>query len=176
MRCIPTPLRSTSSTARKIGLRNSSGSPSDERIEERDSGGRAARSTNMRDAAYDLGSFAPTDSQPAGKAAARGVSKSLPSSPPRRLFWWDEIPTVLQFNRFIRSGYRAGATPAESFDKACQKQRGALPHYCRVSAGLSRRECLCSIFKLHNETGMQLHRITRVLHTLRGALSARLHN
>ena len=24
------------------------------------------------------------------------------------LYWWDEVPAVLQFNPYIKSGYRAG--------------------------------------------------------------------
>ena len=31
---------------------------------------------------------------------------------PQRLYWWDEVPPQLQYNKFIRSGYRAGAPPA----------------------------------------------------------------
>ena len=31
----------------------------------------------------------------------------------QRLYWWDEVPTQLQYNKFIRSGYRAGAISAE---------------------------------------------------------------
>ena len=25
-----------------------------------------------------------------------------------QLYWWDEVPAVLQFNPYIKSGYRAG--------------------------------------------------------------------
>ena len=44
----------------------------------------------------------------------------------RPLLWFDQCPPELQFNRYIRSGYRAGYT-------------------CR--------ECVASIFQYHNETG-----------------------
>lgn len=43
-----------------------------------------------------------------------------------RLYWFDEAPAVLQFNRFVRSGYRAGLKPCD---------------------------CLRSILEYHNETG-----------------------
>ena len=26
----------------------------------------------------------------------------------QHLYWWDQVPKQLQFNRYIRSGYRAG--------------------------------------------------------------------
>lgn len=45
---------------------------------------------------------------------------------PGRLLAFDDAPRVLQFNRYIRSSYRAGLTPAA---------------------------CLRSVFQLHNETG-----------------------
>ena len=44
----------------------------------------------------------------------------------RRRF--DEAPPVLQFNKYVRSGYRAGMSP---------------------------RQCLCSMFQYHNEIGAQ---------------------
>ncbi|DBA84039.1 hypothetical protein WJX77_000100 [Trebouxia sp. C0004] len=43
-----------------------------------------------------------------------------------KLYWWDEVPAVLQFNPYIKSGYRAGLTP---------------------------QECVGSLFHCHNETG-----------------------
>lgn len=43
-----------------------------------------------------------------------------------RLYWFEEAPPVLQFNRFVRSGYRAGLTPCH---------------------------CLQSVLQYHNETG-----------------------
>jgi hypothetical protein len=39
---------------------------------------------------------------------------------------FDEAPPVLQFNNYVRSGYRAGMSP---------------------------RQCLCSMFQYHNEIG-----------------------
>ena len=39
---------------------------------------------------------------------------------------FDEAPPVLQFNPYVRSGYRAGMSP---------------------------QQCLCSMFQYHNETG-----------------------
>lgn len=47
----------------------------------------------------------------------------------RRLYWFEEAPPVLQFNKYVRSGYRAG---------------------------LNYQQCLCSIFSYHNETGVVL--------------------
>lgn len=44
----------------------------------------------------------------------------------QRLYWFDEAPPVLQYNKFVRSGYRAG---------------------------MSYRQCACSIFSYHNEIG-----------------------
>jgi hypothetical protein len=41
--------------------------------------------------------------------------------------WWDEVPRRLQFNPYIASGYRAN---------------------------LSYAQCACTLFKLHNETGI----------------------
>ena len=29
-----------------------------------------------------------------------------------KLYWWDEVPEVLQFNPYVKSGYRAGALDA----------------------------------------------------------------
>lgn len=43
-----------------------------------------------------------------------------------QLYTREEAPAILQFNPHVKSGYRAGLTPAQ---------------------------CLCSIFKCHNETG-----------------------
>jgi hypothetical protein len=45
----------------------------------------------------------------------------------QRLYWFDEAPPVLQFNKYVRSGYRAG---------------------------MNYQQCLCSIFSYHNETGV----------------------
>lgn len=45
----------------------------------------------------------------------------------QRLYWFDEAPPVLQYNEFVRSGYRAG---------------------------MSYRQCACSILSYHNETGV----------------------
>ncbi|KAK9837798.1 hypothetical protein WJX74_005271 [Apatococcus lobatus] len=44
----------------------------------------------------------------------------------RRLLWVDEVPRVLAYNKFVKSGYRAGYTPWQ---------------------------CACSVVHLHNETG-----------------------
>lgn len=44
----------------------------------------------------------------------------------QRLYWFDEAPPALQYNKHVRSGYRAGMTY---------------------------RQCVCSIFSYHNETG-----------------------
>ena len=47
----------------------------------------------------------------------------------RRLYWFEEAPPVLQFNKYVRSGYRAG---------------------------MNYQQCLCSVFSYHNETGVVL--------------------
>ncbi|CAL8463477.1 g3011 [Coccomyxa elongata] len=44
----------------------------------------------------------------------------------KKLKWFDELPRVLQYNKYVRSKYRAGYTYSE---------------------------CACSIFQYHNETG-----------------------
>ncbi|KAK9866877.1 hypothetical protein WJX84_012026 [Apatococcus fuscideae] len=49
-----------------------------------------------------------------------------PDSRPGRLLWVDEVPRVLAYNKFVKSGYRAGYTPWQ---------------------------CACSVVHLHNETG-----------------------
>lgn len=38
-------------------------------------------------------------------------SPHAPVYGPGRLYWFEEAPPQLQFNRFIRSGYRAGGSP-----------------------------------------------------------------
>lgn len=39
-----------------------------------------------------------------------GLSKAdNPSREHSKLYWWDEVPAVLQFNPYIKSGYRAGS-------------------------------------------------------------------
>mmetsp|Transcript_18221 Transcript_18221/g.54829 ORF Transcript_18221/g.54829 Transcript_18221/m.54829 type:complete len:345 (-) Transcript_18221:1785-2819(-) len=59
-----------------------------------------------------------------------------------RLYWFDEAPPVLQFNKFVHSGYRAGMT------------------HC---------QCLYSILQYHNETGNILSHLLPAL-LLAGAL------
>jgi predicted membrane channel-forming protein YqfA (hemolysin III family) len=58
-----------------------------------------------------------------------------------RLYWFDEAPPALQFNPYVKSGYRAGMT---------------VPQCCR------------SIFQYHNETGNVLVHLIPVLLTLCG--------
>lgn len=52
----------------------------------------------------------------------------------QRLYWFDEAPPALQYNKFVRSGYRAG---------------------------MSYRQCACSIFSYHNEIGALACYMTR---------------
>ncbi|KAL0028704.1 hypothetical protein WJX79_000808 [Trebouxia sp. C0005] len=60
-------------------------------------------------------------------AGTSGLSKAVKTSRKQsKLYWWDEVPAVLQFNPYIKSGYRAG---------------------------LTRQECVGSLFHCHNETG-----------------------
>eukprot|EP00884_Botryococcus_braunii_P010567 jgi/Botrbrau1/19511/Bobra.0035s0011.1 len=67
-----------------------------------------------------------TEEGDAAREAPRQSSAGLHSYGPDRLYWFDEAPPQLQFNKYIRSGYRAGLSP-------CQ--------------------CVHSWFYLHNETG-----------------------
>lgn len=42
-------------------------------------------------------------------AGTSGLSKAVKTSRKQsKLYWWDEVPAVLQFNPYIKSGYRAG--------------------------------------------------------------------
>ena len=36
-----------------------------------------------------------------------------------RLFWFDELPRVLQYNKYVRSGYRAGELTRRHLPLAC---------------------------------------------------------
>ncbi|KAK9807384.1 hypothetical protein WJX73_010328 [Symbiochloris irregularis] len=70
------------------------------------------------------------DFQDAPHAPARHKSgrprRALAKTQGQNLYWFEDAPADLQFNRYIRSGYRAG---------------------------LSYGECVCSVFQYHNETG-----------------------
>ncbi len=55
-----------------------------------------------------------------------------------KLYWWDEVPAVLQFNPYIKSGYRAGE---QSFAYAYAKKglnaamKTETPHSCDLMLG-----------------------------------------
>ncbi len=80
-----------------------------------------------------------------------------------KLYWWDEVPAVLQFNPYIKSGYRAGSKPLLILCKErteCSHKTRKTTQFCFdaedvVAAGLTRQECVGSLFHCHNETGMQ---------------------
>jgi hypothetical protein len=40
---------------------------------------------------------------------------TVPAYGPGRLYWFEEAPPQLQFNKYIRSGYRAGENKEESY-------------------------------------------------------------
>lgn len=63
----------------------------------------------------------------AKKSEAAKESMAVSSGKAGRLLWWDECPPKLQFNRYIASGYRAN---------------------------ISYKQCMCSLFSVHNETGV----------------------
>jgi len=57
-----------------------------------------------------------------------------------KLYWWDEVPAVLQFNPYIKSGYRAGE---QSFAYAYAKKglnaaiKTETPYSCDLMLGFS---------------------------------------
>lgn len=72
----------------------------------------------------------------------------------QRIFWWDEVPVQLQYNKFIRSGYRAGNFHAIlEYRQVDQPNLPASGNFWKLLAGLSRQQCLCSMLQYHNETG-----------------------
>ena len=80
-----------------------------------------------------------------------GSSHDEPAASSRRLVWYDELPAVLQYNRYVRSGYRAGV-------HCCMRcafclQQGWRLISTRPLAGYTCGECACSILQYHNETG-----------------------
>lgn len=78
------------------------------------------------------------------------------------LYWWDEVPQVLQFNPYVKSGYRAGKLRADSRDVMhgeslllllCSTANARCCTDMQILAGLSCQQCLGSLFHYHNETG-----------------------
>lgn len=65
----------------------------------------------------------------ASSAAAAGADGGAPGRP--RLYSFDDAPAVLRYNKYIRSGYRAGLSPGQ---------------------------CCASVLQLHNETGERSER------------------
>ena len=45
---------------------------------------------------------------PAGAKLSPWTNGCRPHQRERRLKWFDELPKVLQYNKYVRSGYRAG--------------------------------------------------------------------
>lgn len=85
------------------------------------------------------------------------TARGSPCSKPRvcvnrsRLYWWDEVPQVLQFNPYVKSGYRAGRQLAKLRTLLMPLQ---LPTCDERLAGLSCQQCMGSLFHYHNETGV----------------------
>ena len=98
------------------------------------------------------------------RVTATGLSKAHNTSREHsKLYWWDEVPAVLQFNPYIKSGYRAGSKLLLILCKErteCRRKNRKTTQFCfdaedLVTAGLTRQDCVGSLFHCHNETGMQ---------------------